>query len=124
MIIELITRGGAQPFMGLDLIKTIPSVVPPLAEQIEIVRRVEALFKLIDTIENRVAAGTRMAERLTQTILTKAFRGELVATEAELACSEVRPYESAAELLRRLKTDRESSVRPASSIRARNRVSA
>jgi type I restriction enzyme, S subunit len=124
MIIELITRGGAQPFMGLDLIKTIPSVVPPLAEQIEIVRRVEALFKLIDTIENRVAAGTRMAERLTQTILTKAFRGELVATEAELACSEVRPYESAAELLRRLKTDRESSVRPASSIRTKNRVSA
>jgi len=44
-----------------------------------------------------------MAERLTQTILTKAFRGELVPTEAELARRENRSYEPASELLARVK---------------------
>ena len=44
-----------------------------------------------------------MVERLTQTILTKAFRGELVPTEAELARRENRSYEPASELLARIK---------------------
>jgi type I restriction enzyme S subunit len=52
-IFDEVTRGGAQPFMGLDLIKTIPFRLPPLDEQEEIVRRVEALFALADQIEAR-----------------------------------------------------------------------
>jgi len=62
---------------------TIP--LPPLNEQREIARRVEALLKLAEAIEKRVAAATARAEKLTQAILAKAFRGELVPTEAELA---------------------------------------
>jgi hypothetical protein len=38
-------------------------------------------------------AATERAERLTQAILTKAFRSELVPTEAELARRESRDYE-------------------------------
>lgn len=49
-----------------------------LPEQHEIVRRVEAIFKLADAIEARVAAATARGDRLTQAILAKAFRGELV----------------------------------------------
>ena len=41
---------------------------------------------------------------LMQAILAKAFRGELVPTEAELARREKRSYEPASELLARLKT--------------------
>ena len=70
-----------------------------LAEQKEIVRRVEALFKLADAIEKRLAAANERAERLTQAILAKAFRGELVPTEAELAKREGRSYEPASDLL-------------------------
>jgi hypothetical protein len=58
---------------------------PPREEQQEIVRRVEALFKLADVIEKRVTAASLRAEKLTQAIFAKAFRGELVPTEAELA---------------------------------------
>jgi type I restriction enzyme S subunit len=83
---------------------------PPPAEQIEIVRRVEALFKLADAIEKRVSGSTERAEKLTQAILAKAFRGELVPTEAELARREGRSYESAAALLDRLRASQLAST--------------
>jgi type I restriction enzyme S subunit len=76
--------------------------LPSLAEQGETVRRVEALFRLADAIEERVAAATARAEKLTQAILAKAFRGELVPTESELARREGRDYEPASALLARI----------------------
>ena len=93
--------------------------IPPVEEQKEIVRRVEAMFKLADTIEKRVAAVSLRAEKLTQAILAKAFRGELVPTEAELARREGRSYESASELLDRIKSDREISKTSTSDRRRR-----
>jgi type I restriction enzyme S subunit len=82
--------------------------LPPLEEQNEIVRRVEALFKLADTIEKRVAAAQARADKLTQSILAKAFRGELVPTEAELARQQNREYEPASVLLERIGASKES----------------
>jgi type I restriction enzyme S subunit len=52
--------------------------VPTVAEQAEIVRRVEALFAMADRIEARCTAARAQAQRLTQLVLAKAFRGELV----------------------------------------------
>lgn len=51
---------------------------PPLPEQREIVRRVEELFALADRLEARVGKTRGQVEKLTQSILAKAFRGELV----------------------------------------------
>jgi type I restriction enzyme S subunit len=76
------------------------------------VRRVEALFKLADTIEQRVATARARAEKLPQAILAKAFRGELVPTEAELARSEGRDYERASELLERIRRERSALATP------------
>jgi hypothetical protein len=42
-------------------------------------------------------------EKLTQAILAKAFRGELVPTETDLAIKESREYESATALLNRVR---------------------
>jgi type I restriction enzyme S subunit len=50
----------------------------PLPEQQEIVRRVEELFLLADQLEARYAKAKAQVDRLTQSILAKAFRGELV----------------------------------------------
>jgi type I restriction enzyme S subunit len=83
-----------------------PLTVAPLEEQHEIVRRVDALFKLADAIEARVAAATARADKITQAILAKAFRGELVPTEAELARQEGRDYEPASALLARIHATR------------------
>ncbi len=89
-----------------ETLKCWPIPLPPLPEQHEIVRRVEALFRLADAIEKRVAAATGRAEKLTQAILAKAFRGELVPTEAELARREGRTYEPASVLLERIRAER------------------
>jgi type I restriction enzyme, S subunit len=75
-------------------------------EQKEIVRRVEAMFKLADGVERRVAAATARSEKLTRAILAKAFRGELVPIEADLARLDCRSCESASELLARTKSEK------------------
>ena len=52
-------------------------------------------------LEKRVASTGARTDRLTQAILARAFRGELVPTEAELARHEGRSYEPASVLLER-----------------------
>ncbi len=59
-------------------IKTYSFSLPPLKEQTEIVRRVEQLFKFADQIEARYNKAKQYTDKLTQSILAKAFRGELV----------------------------------------------
>ena len=76
----------------------------PFSEQQEIVRRVSMLLELADTIEQRAKSALQHVERLTQSVLARAFRGELVPTEAELARREGRSYEPATELLARLRS--------------------
>ena len=70
-------------------------------------RRVENLFKLAYAIEKRVASATTRAEKLTKAILAKAFGGELVPSEAELARREGRSYEPASALLAHVKAAQE-----------------
>jgi type I restriction enzyme S subunit len=102
--------GGNQPNLSLGVIKRWRINIPPLEEQYEIVRRVEILFKLADKTEKRLEAATKRADRLAQSVLAKAFRGELVPTEAELARREGRDYEPASVLLDRIKAQREIAV--------------
>lgn len=78
-----------------------PVPVPPMDEQDEIVRLVEQLFALADQLENRVKAAQARIDCLTQSILTKAFRGELVPQD--------RNDEPASELLARIQTQRASA---------------
>jgi type I restriction enzyme S subunit len=98
--------GEGRPHLGFEHIRMTAIAFPPLNEQHEIVRRVNVLFKLADAIEKRVVAATARAEKLTQAILAKAFCGELVPTEAELARREGREYEPASALLERIKAER------------------
>ena len=53
--------------------------LPLLSEQTEIVRRVEQLFAYADGIEKQVQNALERVNNLTQSILAKAFRGELTA---------------------------------------------
>jgi type I restriction enzyme, S subunit len=80
----------------------MPLPAPPLAEQREIVRQVEAHFVLADRLEARIAAARAPVEQLPRSILARALSGELVATEAELAALERRSYEPGRALLRRI----------------------
>lgn len=70
--------GEGRPHLSFDHLRETAVSLPPLAEQHEIVRRVDALFALADQIEARYAKAKAHVNRLTQSILAKAFRGELV----------------------------------------------
>ena len=69
---------GNMPKINQQTVMSAPLLLPPLDEQAEIVRRVEALFALADRIEARCTAARTQAQRLTPLVLAKAFRGELV----------------------------------------------
>lgn len=68
----------AQKNINIAILNQLSVPLPPLQEQIEIVKRVEALFKLADEIQIRYEKGKKFVDKLTQSILAKAFRGELV----------------------------------------------
>ena len=57
-------------------------------------------------------SATARVEKIAQAILAKAFRGELVPTEAELARQEGRDYEPAAVLLERVRAERAAADSP------------
>jgi type I restriction enzyme S subunit len=68
--------------------------VPHKEEQTEIIRRVETLFAFADRLEARLETAQTAADRLTPSLLAKAFRGELVPQDPN--------DEPASELLKRL----------------------
>jgi type I restriction enzyme, S subunit len=80
--------------------------VPPVSEQREIVNRVDHLFAFAERIERSVQSATDKAGTFQRAILSKAFSGELVPTEAELARAEGRTYETAGELLDRVRASK------------------
>lgn len=96
----------AQPNVNATTISQFMIPSPPFAEQREIVRRVEALFALADQIEARLAQAQAQVDKLTPSLFAKAFNGELVPTEAELALQDGRDYEPASVLLERIQRER------------------
>jgi len=82
-------KSSSIPDLGIKDINNFTIPLPPLEEQYEIVRCVDALIALADQIEQQVADATKRTEALTQAVLAKAFRGELVATAAELTKKEL-----------------------------------
>jgi hypothetical protein len=70
--------GEGRPHLSFEHLRKTVVCLPPLPEQKEIVRRVERLFALADQIEARYAKAKAQIDRLTPSLLAKAFRGELV----------------------------------------------
>lgn len=76
--IETFAPATAQKNINLEILQSISVPVPPLIEQQEIVKRVKELFKKADRIEERYKKAKTYTDKLTQSILNKAFKGELV----------------------------------------------
>jgi type I restriction enzyme S subunit len=98
--------GMDMPRINVEDARAVPVALPSPDEQREIVSRVRSLFDLADAIERRVASSIEQADKLVQATLAKAFQGELVPTEAELARNEGRSYEPASALLERVRSGR------------------
>ncbi|MDQ9266045.1 restriction endonuclease subunit S [Escherichia marmotae] len=95
--------------IGQKALLEIPIPKPPIEEQAEIVRRVEQLFAYADTIEKQVNNALARVNNLTQSILAKAFRGELTAQWRAENPELISGENSAAALLEKIKAERAAS---------------
>lgn len=101
--------GVSQSNINAQKLIAFPITVPPLPEQHEIVRRVEQLFAYADTIEKQVNNALARVNNLTQSILAKAFRGELTAQWRAENPELISGENSAAALLEKIKAERAAS---------------
>ena len=90
--------GSAQPKLTQKKLNTIPIPLPPLYEQQVIVERIEKLFHFAEEVEKRVSKTTTLIDHLTQSIFSKAVRGELAPQDPN--------DEPATVLLERIKKER------------------
>ncbi|WP_431621375.1 restriction endonuclease subunit S [Enterobacter hormaechei] len=109
VIIENSTGSAMQNLKSVKELKQIPVPLPCLSEQHEIVRRVEQLFAYADTIEKQVNSALTRVNNLTQSILAKAFLGELTAQWRAENPSLISGENSATALLERIKAERAAS---------------
>jgi type I restriction enzyme S subunit len=78
---QLIAKASSSAGLNTLSISKISDVnlpLPSVTEQHEIVRRVDQLFALADQVEARYAKAKQHIDSLKQSILAKAFRGDLV----------------------------------------------
>ncbi len=96
-------HGATRPRINLGFLKSFEVKLPSLEEQAEIVRRIEYLFACADQINDKVHVAKVRVDNLTQSILAKAFRGELVPQNPN--------DEPASELLARIKAQRATALK-------------
>ena len=97
--------------INLSVLTAFPVPLPPLAEQRRIVAEVERRLSVIQQAEAAVEASLQRAERLRQSILKRAFAGELVPQDPG--------DEPASVLLERIRAQREAEQASASASRKR-----
>jgi len=88
--------------LGADRFAAMEFPVPPQAEQQAIVEILEAQFSVVNHLESDIETNLQKAETLRQSILKKAFAGELVPQDPD--------DEPAAALLARIRAERESAA--------------
>ncbi len=116
-----VARGVAVKGVNIGDLRTTPVPIPPLPEQQEIVRRVEELFAHADAVEQQAKAALEKVNNLTQSILAKAFRGELTA-DWRAANPELISGENSAEaLLARIREER-AAQKPVKQSRTRKKT--
>ncbi|MEP4380734.1 MAG: restriction endonuclease subunit S [Alphaproteobacteria bacterium] len=70
--------GAGRPHLSFDQLKQTPVPLPPMAEQQEIILRVDALLSELDVLEKQLVESSRYSDRLRQSVLQAAFSGNLV----------------------------------------------
>jgi type I restriction enzyme S subunit len=96
------TKGVAQRKLSLKRFRDIVLPLPPISEQEAIIRQIDASLEPGEEIKNACAAVLCDLNRLDQSILAKAFRGELIPQDPN--------DEPASALLERIRAQREQQA--------------
>ena len=91
--------GAGKPGLNLDNIRSVEISLPSLSEQAEIVSRINATLALQENLISNVGEQNRKTEVLRQSILKKAFSGQLVEQDPN--------DEPASVLLERIRAEKE-----------------
>lgn len=102
--IRKMAAGGAQPNLNLGKVREVPISLPPKEIQADIVGCVDQLFTFAGQLEAQALAAKKRIDALTQSILAKAFRGELVPQDPN--------DEPASVLLERIRARRAAAPKP------------
>jgi type I restriction enzyme S subunit len=105
--------GSGKPGLNLDSIRGIDVALPPVVEQLQIVRRAKEHLAVAKRVEDATSVSRGRTESSLGIIYTRALQGELVPTEAEVARLERRPYQSAQQLLGTTRQEAEERARTA-----------
>jgi type I restriction enzyme S subunit len=79
--LEKLFTGTGIKHLTLKSLSKYPIPIPPIEEQQEIIKCINELFNVADRIEARYQKVKQKLEKLPQSILAKAFRGELLTAE-------------------------------------------
>jgi len=110
------TLASTCPSVGTESLKELEFLLPSLQEQSEIVQQVEQLFDFTDQIEKQVNSAQTRINNLTQSILAKAFRGDLTKEWREQNPGLISGKNSAQALLVKIRAERET-IKSAKGIR-------
>jgi len=104
--VDILDTGTLIKHMNVKSIKSFVLRLPPREEQTEIVRRVDQLFAYAARIEHQVNQSLVRVNNLAQSILAKAFRGELTEQWRKDNPELISGKNSAEALLERIKAER------------------
>jgi type I restriction enzyme S subunit len=71
-----LTKGGLQPFLSLKILNEIDFPLPPIAEQIRIVQKLDELMQHCNELEASIKQSESQNEKLLQQVLREALRKE------------------------------------------------
>lgn len=97
-------RGVAVRGINIGDVRALQIPLPPRAEQDMIVQQSDRLFAIADQLNARIEVAKRHVEKLSKSLLSKAFRGELVPQDPQ--------DEPAGLLLERIRAQRAASPKP------------
>ncbi len=101
------SKATTQAAFGIKKVRLLEIPLCSLKEQNQIVQEIESRLSVCDKIEETIKISLAKAEALRQSILKKAYEGKLL-SEQELENIKNDPeYESAEELLKRIKNERD-----------------
>ncbi|HPE56378.1 MAG TPA: restriction endonuclease subunit S [Bacteroidales bacterium] len=101
-----INQGAAQPNLNTSLIGDTEIIIGNLADQKQTVKEIETRLSVCDQVEQSISEALEQSEALRQSILKKAFDGELLSEEEIEACKREKDYEPAGELLKRIQKEK------------------
>ncbi len=108
-IYGLKSHGATMEILNLSIIRELPFPLLTIKEQEEIIKEIESRLSVCENIEANIKEALEEAEALRQSILKKAFKGKLLSSEELAACKKENDWESAAELLKRIKEDKKGA---------------